>query len=269
MIKLKVLVVDDEPAAQEGIRLRLEQYDDVEVVGVCRSAGDALERVHTLAPDILFLDVEMPGTSGIEMLQRLPPGLDPAVVLVTAYSEFALAAFEVDAVDYLLKPIDDDRFEVALDRARRRCQRVRNEQLALKMRSLLTGDDVGAADHMTPLAEPEAAIRRFLVRHEARELAIDITRIVWIEAAGDYIRLHSLDGDFLLRDSLRHVEQRLRGSFGRVHRSALVCFDQVHELRPTAHGDFDVLLHNGQTLRMSRTYRDSFRRGLETATSEA
>ena len=274
MSALSAVIVDDEPAAREGIRLRLDSHPDIEIVGECRNADLAAELIARVEPDLVFLDVEMPGTTGIEMIQRMPERLDPAIVLVTAYSEFALEAFDVDVVDFLLKPIDDHRFDLALDRARRHVKRAHDEKLAQKMRSLLIDASSqplpppDAHEIGSPFEPPEAAIQRFLVRHNGREVAIDIAKIRWIEAAGDYVRLHSAEGDFMVRDSLSHVESRLPGSFGRVHRSALVRFDEVHELRPTAHGDFDVVLHNGQSLRMSRTYRDSFRQGLETAVVE-
>jgi two-component system LytT family response regulator len=264
---IRTIIVDDEPLAREGIRLRLASEPDIEVVGEYGSAREAMEVLDDVNPDLLFLDVQMPGKSGIDMLHDIGPDRVPAVILVTAYEEHALDAFEVSVVDYVLKPIDTDRFQVALDRARVRLERVCAVHLRGQIRDLMTG--VETAGQKATTAEDDTASKRplytsrFLVSDGEGEIPVNVSDIDWIEAAGDYVRLHVGDEYHLVRETMARLERSLDpGRFARIHRGTIVQLDRVEEIFATHHGDADVRLTNGTVLKLSRSYRDAFRRAI-------
>jgi two-component system LytT family response regulator len=265
----RTVIVDDEPPAREGIRLRLDSEADIEVVGEFGSAGEAMAALDEVRPDLLFLDVQMPGMSGIEMLRRIGADRVPAVILVTAYEEHALDAFDVSVVDYILKPIDTDRFRRALDRARVRLQQVQAVRLSGQIRTLIEHTEP-TGNH--PLqTEPTSAqksaeyISRFLVSDGGGERVVSVDDVDWIEAAGDYVRLHQGSEYHLVRESMTHLEQVLDPRrFGRIHRSAIVRFDRIEEIVPIHHGDAEVRLKDGTVLRLSRSYREQFRQSIST-----
>lgn len=266
-MKVRTIIVDDDPPAREGIRLRLESETDIEIVGEFGSAREAIHAIDDVQPDLLFLDVQMPGMTGIQMMHEIGPDRVPAVILVTAYEEHAVDAFEVSVVDYILKPIDSDRFRAALDRARVRLERVRAVQLSGQIRNLMETTEPPASepsthDRNTDFATPEY-VSRFLVSDGAGERPLSVSEINWIEAAGDYVRLHVGPDYHLVRETMSRVEQSLDPEvFGRIHRGTIVRLDQVHEIVPTHHGDAEVRLGDGTVLKLSRSYRDSFRRAL-------
>lgn len=262
------MIVDDEPPAREGIRLRLAGEEDIEVVGEYGSARAAMAAIEDVSPDLLFLDVQMPGMTGIEMLQTIGPDRVPAVILVTAYEKHALEAFEVNVVDYILKPIDTDRFRLALDRARIRLERVRAVEISGQIKTL-----IGATEQSPPPVSEDRGgsgssdyITRFLVADGDGERPIPTAVVDWIEAAGDYVRLHQGVTYHLVRASMTQLEASLDpGVFGRAHRSAIVRFDRIDEIVPFHHGDAEIRLVGGAVVRLSRSYRDCFRRALGTA----
>jgi two-component system LytT family response regulator len=240
-MNLRVLIADDEPLARGGVRARLTGHADVTLVGECTDGPSALAALQARPPDLVFIDVQMPGMSGLEVLEALPPGQRPLTVLLTAYEQFALRAFELRALDYLLKPIDDERFADALDRARQ----------AL---SLQRGDaPARATAHAT----------RFQVRLGHRVRLVRADEIDWIEAHGDYAGLHA-DGQLhLLRETLQRLAGRLDPTqFVRVHRSAIVRLDRVAEMQALANRDHLLRLRDGTVLRASRTYVDALRAAL-------
>jgi two-component system, LytTR family, response regulator len=244
----RVLIVDDEPLARERLRTFLAQEPTVEIVGECGSGTDALETIRKNPPDVVFLDVEMPGCNGLQVVNDLPDEGRPAVIFVTAHERFALDAFEVQAVDYLLKPYDRERFQTALHRAEEQLRARRAGQLGDKLESLL-------ADAAMPSRTPE----RLTVRADGRLVFLKPADIVWVEAADNYIILHLTDGRLMLRETLGAIEKRLgTTSFARVSRSAIVHLDQVKELQPTFHGDFVVVLRNGTKVPLSRNLRSQF-----------
>ncbi|HPA81639.1 MAG TPA: LytTR family DNA-binding domain-containing protein [Thermoanaerobaculales bacterium] len=264
---IRAMIVDDEPPAREGIRLRLQSEPDIEVVGEYGTAGEALAALEALEPDLLFLDVQMTGMTGIQMLRKLGPDRGPAVILVTAFEEYALDAFEVNVVDYILKPIDTRRFRIALDRARAHLERVRAVKLSGQIRRLIeTGEPsvlASAADAGSATPARREYISRFLVSDGAGERPLNVSDVEWIEAAGDYVRLHVGSRYYLVRVSMAHLEEALDpGAFGRIHRAAIVRLDRVREVVPTHHGDAEVHLANGTVLKLSRSYRDAFRQAL-------
>ena len=267
---IRTLIVDDEPPAREGIRLRLAGEGDIEIVGECGSARAAMAAIDEFAPDLLFLDVQMPGMSGIEMLQAIGEDRVPAVILVTAYEEHALEAFEVSVVDYILKPIDNDRFEVALDRARLRLERVRAVEVSGQIKNLIGASEASASRSSVSKARAQSTsseyLSHFLVADGDGERPVPTAVVDWIEAAGDYVRLHEGARYHLLRSSMTQLEASLDPRvFGRAHRSTIVRFDRINEIVPVHHGDAEIRLAGGATVRLSRSYRDRFRQALATA----
>jgi two-component system LytT family response regulator len=248
MAKLRVLIVDDEPLARERLRTWLVDEPSAEIVGECGSGTEALTALRSKPVDLVFLDVEMPGGNGLQVLNELPAEDRPAVVFVTAHERFALDAFEVQAVDYLLKPFDRERFQTALRRAEEHLRARRSSQLEEKLESLL-------ADTAAPSKTPE----RLTVKADGRLVFLRPSDIVWVEAADNYIILHLVEGRLMLRETLAALEKRLgTTSFARVSRSALVHLDQIKELQPTFHGDFVVVLRNGTKVPLSRSLRGQF-----------
>lgn len=240
---LRVLVVDDEPLARGGVRARLAVQPDVTVVGECADGDAALAAMRAQRPDLVFIDVQMPGMNGLDALERLPPPERPLAVLLTAHAQFALRAFALRALDYLLKPIDDERFADALDRAR--------QTLALRRLDLAVRGAV-----------PVYA-SRFEVRLGQRMQLVDAAQIDWIEAQGDYAGLHVGERVHLLREPLHRLATRLDpAQFARIHRSAIVRLDRVAELQALSNRDSLLRLRDGTPLRASRTYVDALRAAL-------
>jgi two-component system LytT family response regulator len=248
MTKLRVLIVDDEPLARDRLRAWLLEEPSAEIVGECGSGTEALAFIRATPPDLVFLDVEMPGCNGLRVVNELPAEGRPAVVFVTAHERFALDAFNVQAIDYLLKPFDQERFQVALHRAEEYLRTRHAGKIEEKLESLLS-------DAAVPSKTPE----RLTVRSDGRLVFLKPSEIVWVEAADNYIILHLVEGRLMLRETLATLEKRLgTTSFARVSRSALVHLDQIKELQPTFHGDFVVVLRNGTKVPLSRSLRGQF-----------
>lgn len=246
MAEIRALIVDDEPPARERIRALLAHETDVTVIGECDSGLRAVEAIRTLAPDLVFLDVQMPGLDGFGVVDALGGDELPAVVFVTAYDVYAVKAFEVHALDYLLKPFDPERFRATLTRARAALDQTEPE-----------GEPGRLA---APLAENEPGrppLRRLLAKREGRLALLRVTDIDWIESAANYATLHVGRETFLVRETMQSLEARLDpDQFLRIHRSTIVNLDRVHEIEPYFHGDYTVRLLDGQRLTLSRTYRD-------------
>ncbi|HEV7507206.1 MAG TPA: LytTR family DNA-binding domain-containing protein [Thermoanaerobaculia bacterium] len=244
-MKIRALVVDDEPRARKAVCLLLERDPDVEICGEC-SGAEAAELIENASPDLMFLDVQMPEVDGFDLLEAVGAEAVPAVVFITAYDEYAVRAFDVHAIDYLLKPFDDARFARALARAK--------EQLARRS---------GQPDpHLAALVrERSPYVRRFLVRQRERLLVVNAEDVDWIEAADYYASLHVGAKTHLLRETLANLEQRLDPErFFRVHRSAIVNVDRVREIHPLFRGDCALVLGGGTQVRLSRTRREDFER---------
>ncbi|HSF20229.1 MAG TPA: LytTR family DNA-binding domain-containing protein [Vicinamibacteria bacterium] len=257
MKRIRAFVVDDEPPARKRLVELLEREPDIEVAGVFARPGEALEAMERASPDLLFLDVQMPELDGFAVLERSKADPPPVTVFVTAYDAYALKAFEVQALDYLLKPFSDERFEAALARARQRLASREREALGERLLSLVEGDRA---------ARSERFLERVVIRKPGRILFLDVAAIEWIEAAGVYVTVHEGGREHLLRESLGALETKLDPSrFARIHRSTLVALDRVKELRIDDAGGHRVVLRDGSTLRLSRRHRE----GLEDRLSEA
>ncbi len=246
MTKLRVLIADDEPLARERVRAMLTAQPEVEIVAECGNGPDAAESIRTLRPDIVFLDMQMPGADGLQVAGALPPEDRPAIVFVTAHDKFAIDAFGVHATDYLLKPFDQERFNTALKRAADHVKSRQAGDLNARLESLL--------GNAAPAAKKPG---RLAFKSEGRVVFLRPEEILWVEAADNYVLLHLLNAPrLMLRDTMASLEERLGTSdFVRVNRSAIVRLDQVKELQPTFHGDYAVVLRDGTRLPLSRNQR--------------
>lgn len=243
---IRALIVDDEPLGRRGVRTRLEAMPDVEIVGEASDGPEAVEQILELKPDLVFLDIQMPEMDGFEVLAQVADRHLPCVVFVTAFDQFALRAFEVHALDYLLKPWSLERFEEAM-------RRVRVE---------LAGSDAGSragVAEMLDAPRPELAaerITRFVVRDRERFVMLPALEVDWIKAAENYVELHVGEVTHLVRHTMKDLVRRLDPHhFARIHRSLIVRIDAIRDMRAGDSGDYEVTLRSGESLPMSRTYR--------------
>jgi two-component system LytT family response regulator len=267
-MKLKTLIVDDERLARQKLRTLLERHSDVELVGECADGDAALAAIARLAPDLVFLDVRMPGRSGFDVVQELPAGVAPHVVFVTAYGDHAVEAFDVEAVDYVLKPFDRQRLDRAVARVRARVSEPGGKALArladLVMRLEGAMADGAAANVPAPPGSSAPPLERVAVKKDGRTLLVPTHEIDWIEAVDKYVRLHAKGARYLHREALSALERRLDPSrFLRIHRGAIVNLERVREIHPGVGDEPNVVLTDGTRLPLSRRYRARLRaRGL-------
>jgi two-component system LytT family response regulator len=248
---LRVLLVDDEPLARDCVRVALRPHEDIEIVGECANGEEAVAGILARAPDLVFLDVQMPDFGGFEVIERIGPDRMPPVIFVTAFDEHALEAFRVHALDYVLKPFDDARVDEALAHARTQLAARRDGALGRRLAALL-GDRLPNAT--TPHAAP-AYVTRFGVRHDDRTQFVLATAVDWFEADGNYVRLHVGATEHRLRSAIARLAQQLDPrQFAQIHRSMIVNLDRVREVQPWFGGDYVAILKDGQRLRVSRTY---------------
>ena len=259
MSGLRVLLVDDEPLVRRGMRVSLEDEPDIEIVGEARNGVEAVQSIREQHPDLVFLDVQMPELDGFGVIAALQGAPMPAVVFVTAFDAYALRAFDVHAVDYLLKPFDEERLKLALNRVRGRLGEQRRGSIDEQLQALIR--DVRARDNYA---------ERLLVKNDGSITVVDASDIDWIEAADNYVRLHTARGRLLMRETMKALEDRLDPRrFARIHRSAIVNLSRVRELQPTFNGEYVVLLSSGAKLTLSRGYRDTFRDRLDQTGSDS
>ena len=248
-MKIRTLIVDDEPLARERLRKLLEAEPDIQIVGECADGGEAIATANEQRPDLIFLDVQMPEVDGFGVVAGLEEVPLPAVIFVTAYDQFALRAFEVHALDYLLKPFDRERFQKSLERARKLVQQRQTGDLSQKLSSLITD------------LKPEKAETKFLdrlaIKLEGRVLFFKIDDIDWIEAADNYVSVHVGSEQHLHRETMSALEGKLPPNrFLRISRSTIVNVERIREMQPMFHGDYVVILKDGTRLSLSRNYRD-------------
>lgn len=260
---IRAILVDDEELARRGIQIRLQNHRDIVVVAECGNGREALEAIDREKPDLMFLDIQMPGMSGFDVLARIPHESMPMTVFVTAYDRYALDAFEAQALDYLLKPINDSRFVQALDRVRAHSA----QQSAVAQREKLV--QLLAATQGSGALDPEvirehlhtALVKRYPqvlpIRDESGTIRLDVRTIDWIDAAGDYMCVHADGRTYVLRETMKSLEAILDPDvFQRVHRSTIVNVNRVRRLRPHTNGEYFLSLENGQEIKLSRSYRD-------------
>lgn len=260
---IRTLIVDDEPMARASVRVLLGADPEIDVIGEAGSGGDALDHIRAHQPELVFLDVQMPQMTGFDVLDAVGDDRRFAVVFVTAYDSHALEAFDVHALDYVLKPFDDKRFYRAVDRAKSQIRHARLDHLAGELVSAMAAGTTPppSAASPTPAAIDDG---RIVVRDSGRTVFVPISDIDWIEAADYYVQLHVGPRSYLHREPMRDLEARLDPRrFVRIHRSAIVAIDRVAELRPSAHGDHCVRLRDGTDLRLSRARRGQLRSLLE------
>jgi two-component system LytT family response regulator len=237
---LRIVIVDDEPPARARLRRLLKAHDDVEVVAECGDGATAVQVIEKESPDLVLLDVQMPELDGFEVLRTLDVPKLPEIIFVTAFDKYAVRAFEVHALDYVVKPVEQDRFDRALVRARQHLSEQRD----------------GIAGLLRDLARERAYLTRLPVRSEGRIKVIDLAEVDWLGAADNYVTIHAGAREYLVRDTIAAVERQLDpAQFVRVHRSTIVRIDRIAELVPDLHGDFRIRLKNGAELALSRTYR--------------
>jgi two-component system, LytTR family, response regulator len=245
--KLRTLIVDDEPLARDRLRGMLVQEATIELIGECGSGPDAITAIRRDRPDLVFLDVQMPGCDGLQVVSELDAKERPAVVFVTAHDKFAVDAFAVQAVDYLLKPFDRERLQIAMQRAAAHLQARRTGELGARLEALLAS--------AAPAAEKKP--ERITLRVDGRVVFLRPDEIIWVEAADNYVVLHLASHERLMvRETLSALEERLgTTNFARINRSAIVNLQQVKELQPALHGDYSVLLRDGTKVPLSRSLR--------------
>lgn len=257
--KIQTLIVDDEPAARRGVRMLLERDAELRVIGEAASGPEAAKRILADKPDLVFLDVQMPGMDGFKVLEAVAGQHQPVVIFVTAYDRHALQAFEVNAVDYLLKPFDDERFWAAVRRAKAEFQRRQTDALGEKLSHLLAYLQQAPGPAAAPAApEPEAITReRILLKTGGEIFFLKADEIDWIEAEGDYMKFHAGGRTHLLRETMGRLEEKLDAKrFIRIHRSTIVNIDRVKKLSPSFAGEYAVVLADGTKLRLSRGYHE-------------
>jgi two-component system, LytTR family, response regulator len=253
MEKIRTLIVDDEPIARRGIRQQLRSETDVEIIGECSNGREAVAAIRKGAPDLIFLDVQMPLLDGFEVVNAIGIENLPAVVFVTAYNEHAICAFDVNALDYLLKPIDSVRFQKTLKRVRRQLNGSSNEKLQRKLASLLSDLKASHAE-----SKQTKHRERVVIKESGRVLFLDVDEIDWITAQGNYVQIHTKDTAHLLRDTMNGVQSKLDPhKFLRLRRSTIVRIDQIKEMHPLFNGEYVVILKDNTQLVSSRRYRNN------------
>jgi len=263
---VRAVIVDDEPHAREGIRIRLEKYRDIKVVGECASGSEAVEVINELEPDLLFLDIQMPGINGFEVLQRIKVDTLPVIVFITAYDKYAVKAFEYHALDYLLKPINEEHFDEMIRIAVSQISRRNFESYADKL-ELLVKDYLKLAkgEYVVPQVRSGDSAKEFLscltIKSKGQISLVPVQEIDWIESAGDYVYIHSNGRKQIARETLVSLERRMDPrKFVRIHRSAIVNLEKIKTLKPNEHGDYEICLQNGDRLKLSRSYRGHFQK---------
>lgn len=253
MEKVSALIVDDEKPARQRLRDLLEKHAGVAVAGECGSGAEAVELIHDVKPELMFLDIQMPLLDGFEVIRQVGAAHAPVTVFVTAYDAYAVRAFEASALDYLLKPYSDERFEQCLARALVYVRTQRREELSRRLISFLSEEKRGGA---RPRVDAAPYLERLLVKVGGRVIFLPTEDVDWIEAAGVYVQLHAGGRKYLHRASLAELEASLDpGRFIRIHRSSIVNILGVRELVPHSHGDYTAVLKDGTRLRLSRSYR--------------
>jgi two-component system LytT family response regulator len=257
---IRTILVDDEPLAIQGLQLRLEPHEDVEIVDTCSNGREAIRSIKTNKPDLVFLDIQMPGFDGFSVVQGLMEVEPPLFVFVTAYSDHAIRAFEAQAVDYLMKPVEEDRLAATLDRVRQRLAEKRGVEEVDRLREALAEVAPEAAAEISENAEAPSASRfekMINIKDRGQIFRVDVDNIERIDAAGDYMCIYTAENTLILRETMKDLEKRLDPRrFQRVHRSTIVNLDLVKQVKPHTNGECFLVLDSGAQVKVSRSYRD-------------
>src|ERR1044072_6468898 len=251
--KIKTLIVDDEPLARRNLRLLLAKDPQIEILDECRNGGEAVKAINALPPDLMFLDIQMPEMDGFDVRAQVGPEQIQAIIFVTAFDQYALKAFEVHALDYLLKPFDDERFARAIERAKSQIAASEIDKLSQRLLALLEdrkSERKGSEEQQTYLT-------RLMIKTSTRMRLLRVIEISFIQADGNYAKLHAGRKTHLPREKMNDLEGRLDPArFVRIHRSIIVNLERIKEMHPHFNGDYVVVLEDGQQLRLSRTRRE-------------
>jgi two-component system LytT family response regulator len=257
---IRTILVDDEPLAIQGLQLRLAPHEDVEIIETCLNGREAIRAIKTHKPDLVFLDIQMPGFDGFSVIQGLMEVEPPLFVFVTAYSDHALRAFQADAVDYLMKPVEEDRLADTLDRVRQRLAEKRGAAESSRLMEVLAEVAPEAAENMSDSPEAPASNRfekLINIKDRGQIFRVDVDTIERIDAAGDYMCIYTGDNTLILRETMKDLEKRLDPRrFQRVHRSTIVNLDLVKQVKPHTNGECFLVLDSGAQVKVSRSYRE-------------
>ena len=256
---IRTILVDDEKLAIQGLQLRLQAFEDVEIIETCQNGREAIRAIKTLKPDLVFLDIQMPGFDGFSVVQGVMEIDPPLFVFVTAFQEHAIRAFEANAVNYLMKPVDEDKLADTIERVRQRLAEKKSSDEAEKLKSVLSEVAPEAAEELAS-EDPEAVSRYeklINVKDRGQIFRVETDSIEHIEAAGDYMCIYTGDNSLILRETMKDLERRLDPrKFQRVHRSTIVNLDQVRQVKPHTNGECFLVLDSGAEVKVSRSYRD-------------
>ncbi|HEV7288345.1 LytR/AlgR family response regulator transcription factor [Sphingomonas sp.] len=257
---IRTILVDDEPLAIQGLELRLAAHEDVEIIDKCQNGREAIRSIKTHKPDLVFLDIQMPGFDGFSVVQGLMEVEPPLFVFVTAYSDHAIRAFEANAMDYLMKPVDEGRLADTLERVRQRLTEKRGVEEVEKLKEVLAevapeaAEELAASDGDVSASRYEKLIN---IKDRGQIFRVDVDTIEVVEAAGDYMCIKTADNTLVLRETMKDLEKRLDPRrFQRVHRSTIVNLDQVKQVKPHTNGECFLVLDSGSQVKVSRSYRD-------------
>lgn len=256
---IRTILVDDEKLAIQGLQLRLEPFEDVEVIETCQNGREAIRAIKTLKPDLVFLDIQMPGFDGFSVVQGVMEIDPPLFVFVTAFQEHAIRAFEANAVNYLMKPVDEDKLADTIERVRQRLAEKKSSDEADRLRGVLSEVAPEAASDMEgDDAEASGRYEKLInVKDRGQIFRVEVDTIEHIEAAGDYMCIYTGDNSLILRETMKDLERRLDPrTFQRVHRSTIVNLDQVRQVKPHTNGECFLVLDSGAEVKVSRSYRD-------------
>ncbi len=260
------MIVDDEALARRGLRLRLQSMPGIDIIGEARNGREALHQIIKLQPDLVFLDIQMPGMDGFEVVRNIDPMDLPAIVFVTAYDQYAIKAFEANALDYLLKPIEDSRLHQAVFRVRDHFQKraaVRHKRSLLKLVSNITGESLTSMSDLKAKREKlvkAKEVPRLVIKDGSKVTWVDQPDIDWIDAAGDYMCVHVKGETHIMRKTMKQLEEQLdKEILQRIHRSTIINIHKVKEMQSHINGEYFLTLSCGHTVKLSRTYKDKLK----------
>ncbi len=262
--KITTLLVDDEPLALKGLKLRLENFDDIEIIATAANGREAVKKIRANRPDLVFLDIQMPGLDGFDVIKALANEQLPIIIFATAFDKYAIEAFESHASDYLLKPIDEERLEQAIIKVRTQISDhmaiEQNAKLIELIRSMDTPPEIELSEIIndTDRADNKQFESHFNIKDRGEISIVDVNGIEWIDAAGDYMCLHTKDKTHILRETMKNMNKRLDPSiFKRIHRSTIVNINLIEKLYPSSGGKYILVLNNGEEIQVSRNYREA------------